>query len=298
MNNTLLGGFLVPAVALVIASALPAQAFLERFPTSVTGVFPPAGWTEVDNNTGVEWIDAGGQSPWSNLTSDAAAHSYNALVVADCDDFLISPTFSLTGYTQPQLLFDRELKYSQWMGHHFASLGNGESNIDASTDGGVTWSRVWTETSTSDGYYVGEAVDLSASAANQASVELRFHYFGYDAHAWAVDEVIVDHATPTAPTLQVVGSCPGAMSLVANNLTPYGVVIFAYSTTVGSYTVAAGGCAGLTLWMAAPVQLASQWADSAGTSVYTGTAPAAACGLVNVVVVDTATCQASYAVAL
>jgi hypothetical protein len=157
---------------------------------------------------------------------------------------------------------------------------------------------VWTESGTSDGYFVGEAVDLSASAANQAAVELRFHYFGYDAHAWAIDEVIVDHAIPGGPVLQVVGSCPGTVSLVANSLTPYAVSIFAYSMTVGSYTVPGGNCAGLIVWMGSPVQLGSVYADSAGTAVYSGTAPPVACGLVSVVVVDMTACDASNVVAL
>lgn len=283
---------------LLLAGSASAQALNEPFNTSVTGVFPPAGWSETNNGTGELWAESSTYF-FSTLSADAAAHDYywNSSLIMDCDDFLYSPAMDLSAMSAPELTFDSDLKFAQWMAHHPASYSNGESNIDVSTDGGATWSRVWTESATTSAYYPGVMADL-ASVGGQAAVEMRFHYFGYDAHSWAIDNVVVDQGTPVGPALAILGSCPGALQAAASNMTPGGPVIFAYSTAAGSYTVPGGPCAGLTVPMASPTKVATVMADGSGNASLNGSVGAAACGVVTVVAVDGASCTASNLVGI
>lgn len=106
-------------------------------------------------------------------------------------------------------------------------------------------------------------------------------------------------ATCTAPALQltVSGACPGQVLLAASNATPGGAVVFGYGTA-GSFSVGGATCNGLLVPLAAPTQLATVVADPAGDAAFTGGAPAAACGVIQVTVVDVTTCIATAAAPL
>lgn len=279
---------------LLMAGSANAQALNESFDTSSTLLFPPSGWTSSDTGTGVVWADSSTYFFAVSLTADAAAHDYfySSTVTTNCDDHLLSPTMDLSAMSAPELTFDSEVDWTGFMAHHPTSLSNGESDIDVSVDGGVSWAPAWTESATVDGYYPGILVDL-ASVGGQSAVQLRFRYYGFDAHSWAVDNVVVDQGTPVGPALAISGTCPGAMQANASNMTPGGPVVFAYSAQAGSFTVGGGACAGLTVPIAAPTKLATVAADGSGNASLSGNVGAAACGNIAVVAVDGASCTAS-----
>ena len=153
-----------------------------------TGV-PPTGWTHVNTNSSgtTGWIlDGFGGRAWHEdeyATSGTAANR------------LVSPAFSLAGLSQAFLHFEGETNYATYLANHPSSYGDGISNMEISTDGGVTWTVVWTDTSQVNGSY-GPSLSLSQYLGNN-NVQVGIYFYGTYAQEWWVDNVIVDD-TPVA----------------------------------------------------------------------------------------------------
>jgi hypothetical protein len=288
---------LLASAILVFAAPASAQVLNETFDYSTTALFPPAGWSATTVTAPLEWLEASIATPiYSVLLSDAAAHDWSGTGTV-CDSWLFAPTLDLSAHNAPELTFDSDVYYTQFMAHYPTPAGSGTSDVEVSSDGGVTWTNEWTETAVIDQFYPGIQVDLSAYAG-MPSVDIAFVYGGDNGHDWGVDNVIVDNIGPTGPGLAVGGTCPGVMTLDASGMTPAGPVVFAYSLSSGSFTVPGGPCAGLTVPMASPVQLGTVIADGSGNASFSGSAPAAACGNVTTIAVDGVTCTASNPVGI
>ncbi len=285
-------------VVCILTAPAMAQAINEPFDTSSTGVFPPAGWTETNTGTPEIWGDTSATSifavPAGYPTADAAGHGYTGFA-AIADSNLISPVMFLLLYGAPELTYDGGLGYSAYMSH--TSIYFGTSDIEVSTDGGVTFSSVWSETAVADYWTPAITLDLTGSAANQPNVALRFRYQGEFAHEWVVDNVIVEDAGVYAPSLALLLSCPGSRQAVARHMTPGGPVVFAWGFS-GSHTVVGGSCAGLTVPMASPTTIGIRTANAAGSAMIYRNQPASACGNVFVVAIDGATCVATPTVSI
>ena len=277
-------------VAVFVLPVAAQQALNEQFNFSTTATFPPTGWAEWNINGGpnLGWEDPSVQPVSLNaLGNDAAGH--DDFVSGVTNDFmLISPPISLVNFNTPRLVFDESLGFSNFLANHPASLGDGFSTIEVSTDGGVTWAVVWNETRTIDFPYYGITVGL-APYAGFAPVELGFHYYGTWAHTWVLDNVIVDNGIPM-PTLAVNGNCPGPGKIVCTNMTPGGQVYVGWSFLPGLYTIPAGPCAGVTVPLFNPTLQFTRFADAFGTVSINGNMPPAACGLVTMVAFDVVTC--------
>ena len=177
----------IVAAILAVAAPLSAQALNETFETATTGVFPPATWaiSYLPAHAGPGLVDEWNEVVVVGMNSgigatfplaDAAAHQYfNGVGV--CDDRLETPDMDLSSYSAPELTYDGCLGWAAYMAHTGGALV-GASYIDISTDGGVTWSTIWTEASTVDYFTLAIAEDLTASAGNQSQVRLAFHYEG------------------------------------------------------------------------------------------------------------------------
>ncbi len=108
---------------------------------------------------------------------------------------LISPTFSLVGYSAATLTFEHY--YRIW------TLGDVNANVEISTDGGTTWTVL-------NNYFSGGAT-VGAPAAfatatfsltpylGSANCKLRFYYNTVYGYFWAIDNVSIT-GTPTAGT--------------------------------------------------------------------------------------------------
>ena len=157
----------------------------------------PSGWTVIDNaGTGGVWAfdDPGGRG---NLTGGSGGF---AIVDSDFygtgnsqDTELHSPVIDLTGVTTVTLEFDYDL--------NVYSSGNFEiAEVDVSPDGGGSWTNVW-RMDQNDGDSNGHVtLDISAIAANQSDVVVRFHY--YDATWewwWQVDNVGINTTFTCSP---------------------------------------------------------------------------------------------------
>ena len=147
----------------------------------------PAGWTVTDNGGvgGWQFTDDGNRT---NKTGGAGGF---AIVDSDHlgsgnrqDTTLTSPVIDVSGGDNPAISFDTD---------YFAT-STSTATVEASVDGGTTWSTVWQQGGTS---LRGPAhIDLPVPGATAtSSLEVRFHYTGTWAWWWELDNVFVGSTT-------------------------------------------------------------------------------------------------------
>lgn len=153
---------------------------------STGGTDPNAtAWTVVTNphspgHTSSETINSGGGAQFAITNADAGGSGVQV------NTTLTSPSFSLAGFSGANLKFKHYLRY----------LTNPEI-IEASTDGGSTWTTIQTYTSTQGtaSAFANATVSLNAYAG-QPDVQIRFHYQGGWIWYWAVDDIIIEGVGP------------------------------------------------------------------------------------------------------
>ncbi len=169
-----------------------------------TSGVPPAGWLDTKTPGSLGWHQStfGGTRAWHE---DETGFT--------CDSYLISPDIDLSTATTAYLHFAGETYYTAFMANHPSTLGDGVSTIEVTTDGGVNWTVIWTDTSTVDNTPYAPNLGLNAFIGS-ATVNIAMHYYGTYAHEWWVDYFIVDD-TPV-PTL--------ATAINPNNGHPYALL--------------------------------------------------------------------------
>jgi len=178
---------ILPFIAAVaVAGTLSAQTtyFAEDF----NGAFPPTGWSLVNNNASAAqgWIQSADLRAWHEDESFGTS-----------DDSLISPSFDLSTATMAYVHFNGETNWAAYLANNPGSLGDGYTNLEVSTDGGLTWTMVWTDTALNSGDTYTPDVDISSYVGN-ASVMVQLHYYGTFAHESWIDNILVDDS-PTGP---------------------------------------------------------------------------------------------------
>ncbi|GBC84707.1 Cell wall-associated protease [bacterium HR11] len=161
----------------------------------------PASWTIVNGGTcTATWTDT---NPCSRSIGPPFSGTF-AIADSDCagsgcgvmDEQLITPSMDLSACTGPGK--NVWLRFS----NQYNNLGD-VADVDVSIDGGTTWTTVLHMIS-DDGYPTPntKAVDLTAIAAGQPNVKVRFHYYNANwAWWWAIDNVEVVCQQVTSPTL-------------------------------------------------------------------------------------------------
>jgi subtilisin family serine protease len=149
----------------------------------------PAGWSVVNRTAFGGWgfTDPGGRGNLTGGSDGFAMVDSDFLGIGNHEDTdLITPTLDLSATAAPVLRFN-----SDWR-----ALGNGDSaDVDASTDGGATWTTLWHQTANRRGPRV-EEISLAPVAGN-ANVTVRFRFQGTWAWWWEVDNVTVVNRTCT-----------------------------------------------------------------------------------------------------
>lgn len=257
------------------------------------GVIPPAGWSKVNNNG-----STGGIGWEADLLLGRAWHQ-DEFATPESDNSLVSPSMDLSAAGGVYLHFDGETRWANYLANHPSSVGNGVSTMEVSTDGGVTWTVEWTDTSTAAGSALeaySPTVDLSAYAGN-SNVQLSIHFYGDFAQEWWVDNVVIDDQPGAGgPTLAISGTCPGVMTISASGLTAGGPVAVVQGPA-GVFVVPGGSCAGVTLDIAVPTLVAVVNADGSGDINGSPTIPAALCGA-TMQMLDLTACVATNSVVL
>lgn len=149
----------------------------------------PPTWTTISNGDCIfPWTDANpcGRTPASPFDS------FFAIADSDCagsgcgvmDEELITPSIDASSCTNVILSFSNQ----------YNNYSYDIADVDVSSDGGTTWTNVLQMTS-DDGYPTPntKVIDISAIAAEQPNVKIRWHYYNADwDYYWEIDNVNVE----------------------------------------------------------------------------------------------------------
>lgn len=194
--------------------------------------FPPTGWTveRTISDPDYTWFAATGDNAISGNQSAAVAYNSDE----DSDESLISPSFSLAGYTTAYFNFTASLGYD-WM---VAPDNNGDLFAKISTDGGATWTQVWVEED--EGEFENYApllkrIDIS-DYAGETNVKIKFQYVAFDADLARIDDVSITACAPiNGLTLDDLSSTSASFTIDGTS-TGYSVEYGVTGFTLGSGT--------------------------------------------------------------
>ncbi len=220
---------------LLLAAPAASQILTENFDYSVTSTFPPTGWT-ISPGATPTWQEASLTTGMTSLVANAAVHLPSLSGLAS--SFLTTPTMDFSSVVSPQVVFDSEVLGLAVMAHN---SGDGQSIIEASTNGGGTWVGVFDYQPLAAGLVTGLTVDLP-TLAFEPSVQLRFRYRGTVAHAWGVDTVIVQDGYAGGPllTLSAPPTAGLAVDIQGSGMTANGECQFVFSVNGAGPIVAPG----------------------------------------------------------
>ncbi len=148
----------------------------------------PSGWDVQDNaGAGVTWrFDdpkarsnrTGGTGVFALVDSD---YSGNKAV----DTALLSPSWDMSAESNVVLEFKYDFRWYSYSQNEIA-------DADVSVDGGATWTTVWRRSGANDRGPKTARVDISALAAGEPDVRVRFRYYNAQYEWWwQVDDVFV-----------------------------------------------------------------------------------------------------------
>ncbi len=163
-------------------------------------VWPPPGWTIVDNipSGGVIWdssavYSGGNYTGGENLAAEANSDLFQDVPY---DTELISPVLDAASMTNLFLIY--KANFLVYSGHE-------RLDLDISNDGGATWKNLlrWRETHGSPYGEIGETVGIDLTADAGASFQLRWRYYTTQTAPWdyyaQIDEVMVGASCEVIP---------------------------------------------------------------------------------------------------
>ncbi len=173
-------GVLTPAewafAQLHIEEALGSTLLEEGFEDAT---FPPTGWASYDvDGVGTQWVTS---TAYANSGVVSALHSYSS--AADQDGWLVTPPLDIEDGTW--LSFYDRGAFMTWYGYSGVWLSTGSCDP---ADGEFV--ELWEVPDTANYAWRQVSLDLSAYAGETACVA--FNYGGDDAHAWYVDDVLIE----------------------------------------------------------------------------------------------------------
>ena len=234
-----------------------------------SGIVPPAGWITQNLNGSTTFTE-----PWSSDGAGRATHGDGGSADGQAENMLATPAMDLTGMTEAYFHMDIETNYVAYMAHSNPSYGNGATTVEVSTDGGATWTVVWTDSivASEEDLVMARTADMSAYAG-QANVMAGIHFSGDWAHEVWVDNVVVDDQpggggpgpgvtfsitpmTAGSPvTFSIADAAPNSNCIIGYSLTGAGPINTAYGvvdmsppiSTLANIPSNASGAASLTV---------------------------------------------------
>ena len=216
------------------------------------GSFPPAGWT-IDTNepSGPQWdlSSAWGDGNYTNGSGEAAAVNSDDFGPGTYDTSLVSPTFSLAGFTSASLSYSANFIYN---------TGDEAFDVDLSDDGGITWTNLLSWAGADHGGFYstpGEDVVIDLSAwAGQGNLTLRWRYHTPEVGAWdyyaQVDDIglTCSSGTLTHEVTPSVGTPSGSITPATPQTVNDGATAtFTLAADAGFHIDSVGGTCGGTL---------------------------------------------------
>jgi hypothetical protein len=248
----------------------------------------PAGWSVVTNgDPAASWQfdepDGLPNGTPAGTGNYATAFDPDARGSSTADTSLITPPVNLSADPDPMLQFD-------WEDFNDSGQFPYSDNVDASTDGGQTWTPVWSYNSTS-GSSDGTTVLSLPQLGGLSSVEFRFHWTYQEEQElavfpyayWQIDDVTVSDCQ-ASPGGLVVGR-------VTDGNTGQGVA--GATVTDGTQSVTSTTIPG----DASASGLYSMFTPQTGSQQVTASAPGYAVGTKNITVTSGAITQASLVLA-
>jgi len=168
-----------------------ATALFEQFESGAL----PAGWAVTDNaGTGAVWRfdDPASRTNLTGGTGRFAIADSDFYRLRNMDTELRTPVLDLSSFAAVILEYNSDF-------NRFAPLPEEVCDTDVSVDGGTIWTNVLTRTGASFRGPRLESINITALAAGQSNVRIRFHYYNaFDEFWWEVDNVKV-RATACVP---------------------------------------------------------------------------------------------------
>jgi carboxypeptidase T len=188
----------------------------------------PAGWTVI--NSGWSFNDPGGRGNQTGGSGNFAIVDSDKAGNVALDTELRTPPMNLAALTAVTLTFKSDF--------HYYSGGTAEvADVDVSINGvNGPWSNVWRRSGADDRGPKTYTIDLTALAAGQANVMIRFHY--YNARYewwWQIDDVqlgscvaLPAYNVQLTPNAGAQSGMPGAVLTYTLQLTNTGTVSDTY----------------------------------------------------------------------
>ncbi len=218
---SLMGLTLLLLSGILNSSAQTTTTLLTQDFSSASGTTPPTGWTNNVLVGSYTWFfnNPNGRSTSSPISGQFGIFDSDYLGSgAGLENAAIeSPTINTTGYNVVFVKWDQ----------YFAGVYNSYDSIAVEVYNGSTWNAVFVDKSTA---YPGGAsskdINISAFAANNANVKVRFRYVGDWSWWWIVDNIEVYAVTSPIITAQPAGVslCAGgntSFSVTASNVNAY-----------------------------------------------------------------------------
>jgi N-acetylneuraminic acid mutarotase len=160
----------------------------QTFDTTTT----PAGWTVTDGvGNGQTWVfnDPGGRGNHTGGSGDFAMIDSDHYGSGNTQDSsLVSPVLDFTSTTSPTIQFAND----------YDGFINQTASVDYTTDGGTTWTSVWSHASDSVRGPSTQSISVPALAGKSA-VQVRFHFTSHWGFWWELDNVFIGNRV-CAPT--------------------------------------------------------------------------------------------------
>ena len=153
--------------------------------------FPPTGWTVQNGTSTATYQWKKGTS--GHTGSSCAMVEYDPALVPQ-NEWLISPSLNLTTLTVPVLEFWWSMSY-YW---GVSPNNNYDVRVKVSTNGGTSWSTIWTEDSAGEfsSFTYQKAAIMLTDYATATNLKVAFQYQGVDGAAIYLDDITVGDLTP------------------------------------------------------------------------------------------------------
>lgn len=192
-----------------------------------------------------DWSVSGTVASWrfnnpGNRTNQTGGSG--GMAIADSDYFgagvsmnteLRTPPMDLSSLPTVTLRFKTHLFYYE--------LGGGAevADVDVSADGGSSWVNVWRRMADVNGPSTQE-IDISAQAAGQSQVMVRFHFYNavYDGW-WQVDDVQLGYCAPPTFSRPELTPAADAQTATPGSVVVYDLVMANLSQDTNAYTLTA-----------------------------------------------------------
>ena len=187
--------------------AYPAGTLFEGFSSGSL----PAGWSTATPNGGGNWrfpATSAGDGCANSGNNNTGGSGGFAILDSDCDGlvqddaYLNTPSVDLSSVKGPILQFNSD----------YIDLDS-VADVDISTDGGKSWSNVWERAGADDPGPTTQTIDIDAGG--QPDVRARFHFTGFWAWWWKVDNVVL--GDPNGSCSPIPGGLVVGNVLNANN---------------------------------------------------------------------------------